>query len=340
MTPLKKHYLLDLLLEINYHINAHVGVFLKKVFMNKQMINIEQNLLKFSIIAAIAFACLGFIWGFMIDSQMLIFDGIYSFISVILSGISLYVANVIKKEDDDRFQFGRAQIEPIAIFFKSLAIFSICLYAFINAITDIIDGGNSTNIESAILYSVIATTSCWACWFYISLKMKKVKNSNLLMVEKYQWLMDTLLSLAVLIGFIGAYFLKNTSYNYLVPYIDPVMVLIVTSYFFKMPISALIKSLKELMLIAPEPDATITQDVEQICLVIQRKYGFDEYVSRIAKTGRELSLEISFISDNPDLALTLRELDIIREDINLKLKKETDYHLWLTVSFMHNKEHS
>lgn len=302
--------------------------------------NIEQNLLRFSIYSAIGFAGLGFVWGFAIDSKMLIFDGIYSFISVILSGISLYVSDMLKKEDDERFQFGRAQIEPIAIFFKSLAIFSICLYAFVNAVSDLFNGGNSTNIESAILYSIIATLACWASWFYISLQMKKVKNSNLLMVEKYQWLMDTLLSLAVLIGFLFGYFLQNTEYNYFVPYIDPIMVIIVTTYFFKMPVSTLVKSLKELMLIAPEPDDAISQDVEQVCLVIQRKYGFDEYVSRIAKTGRELSLEISFISDNKELALTLHQLDLIREDIELKLKKETDYHLWLTVSFMHNKKYS
>lgn len=302
--------------------------------------NIEQNLLKFSIYSAIGFAGLGFIWGFAIDSQMLIFDGIYSFISVILSGISLYVSDILKKEDDERFQFGRAQIEPIAIFFKSLAIFSICLYAFVNAVSDLFNGGNSTNIESAILYSVIATLACWASWFYISLRMKTVKNSNLLMVEKYQWLMDTLLSLAVLFGFVFGYFLQSTQYKHLVPYIDPIMVIIVTTYFFKMPVNTLVKSLKELMLIAPEPDDAISQDVEQVCLVIQRKYGFDEYVSRIAKTGRELNLEISFISSNRELALTLHQLDLIREDIELKLKKETDYHLWLTVSFMHNKKYS
>lgn len=302
--------------------------------------NIEQKLLKFSICSAILFAVLGLVWGFVIDSQMLVFDGIYSFISVLLSGVSLYVSGVLKKDDDERFQFGRAQIEPLTIFFKSLVIFSICLYAFVNAVFDVFNGGNSTNIESAILYSVIATSACWLSWFYIKQKMKEIHKSNLLVVEKYQWLMDTLLSLAVLVGFIVGYFLQDTKYDYIVPYLDPVMVIIVTTYFFKMPVKTIINSLKEIMLIAPEPDASISQDVEQICLVIKRKYGFDEYVSRIAKRGRELSLEISFISNNPELALTLYQLDIIREDIELKLKKETDYHLWLTVSFMHDKKYS
>lgn len=270
---------------------------------------------------------------------MLLFDGIYSFISVILSGISLYAAELIHKEDDERFQFGRSQIEPVAIFFKSLAIFSICLYAFINAAIDIFKGGTETNIESAIIYSIVATTACLSAWLYISIKMKKVKNSNLLMVEKHQWLMDTLLSSAVLIGFFIAFMLKGTSYESFIKYVDPVMVLLVTTYFFKMPILSLKSSIKELLLMAPDDDDLMV-DVDNICNVIKRKYSFDDYVCRIAKTGRELSLEISFISDNPDYSLTLYEFDLIRDDIEKKIQKEIALRLWLTVSFMSSKKHS
>lgn len=270
---------------------------------------------------------------------MLLFDGIYSFISVILSGISLYAAELIQKGDDERFQFGRSQIEPVAIFFKSLAIFSICLYAFINAGIDILKGGSETNIESAILYSIIATLACLGSWLYISIKMKKVKNSNLLMVEKHQWLMDTLLSSAVLVGFFIAFLLKGTSYEYYIKYVDPVMVLIVTTYFFKMPVVTLKNSIKELLLMAPDDD-DIMVDLDNICNVIKRKYSFDDYVCRVAKTGRELSIEISFISDNPDFSLTLYEFDLIRDDIQNKIQKETKLKLWLTVSFMNSKKHS
>lgn len=300
----------------------------------------EKHLLQFSIFSAICFAILGLVWGFYINSQMLIFDGVYSFLSIILSGISLYAADLIKKEDDERFQFGRAQIEPIAIFFKSLAIFSICLYAFINAVLDIFNGGNDTNIESAILYSIVATVACLLSWLYISLKMKTVKNSNLLMVEKYQWLMDTLLSSAVLIGFFIGYLLKGSSLDYFVRYIDSIMVILVTLYFFKMPIITLKNSMKELMLMAPDDDDELCEKVDNICNLIKDKYNFDDYVSRIAKTGRELSLEISFISNNSEYALTLQEFDLIRDDIERKLKEDTSLMLWLTVAFMSSKKHS
>ena len=308
--------------------------------MTKKETKKEQNLLKFSIISAIFFALLGFIWGFSINSKMLIFDGIYSFISVILSGISLYVSDLIKKDDDERFQFGRSQIEPIAIVFKSLAIFSICLYAFLSALVDIFNGGSETNIESAMLYSVIATIACLGSWFYISLKMKKIKNSNLLMVEKYQWLMDTLLSSAVLIGFFIAYCLEGTKYSNLVKYIDPFMVILVTSYFFKMPISTLKSSIKELLLMAPDPELEIQESLDIICEEKKSKYDFEDYVTRVAKTGRELSIEISFINTDKNFNLNLYKSDLIRDEVEKELNNKTELKLWLTISFLNSKRHS
>lgn len=301
---------------------------------------IEKRMLKLSLFAAIGFALLGFIWGFAIDSQMLIFDGVYSFISIILSGISLYVANVIKKQEDETFQFGRSQLEPIAILFKSLTIFSICLYAFVSAIQDLFNGGRETNIESAILYSIIATVSCLICWLIISNESKKAKHSGLLMVEKYQWLMDTLLSCAVLVGFSFAYFLKNTQYEIYIKYIDPLMVVLVTGYFFKMPIATLKGSIQELLLMAPDKEDEIYEKVESSLDKITRSCLFDDYEYRLAKTGRVYDIEISFISHNPELRLTMKELDDIRHKAEKELENEINLELWLTISFMHDKRWS
>lgn len=301
---------------------------------------IEKKLLKFSVVAAFGFALLGFIWGFIIDSQMLLFDGVYSFISVILSGISLYVASVIKKEEDETFQFGRSQLEPIAILFKSLTIFSICLYAFVGGIQDLFNGGRETNIESAILYSVIATISCLLCWSIISYKSKKVKYSGLLMVEKHQWLMDTLLSCAVLIGFGIGYFMKGTQYDIYIKYIDPLIVVLVTGYFFKMPLDSLKGSIQELLLMAPDKDDEIYEKIEKSLDQITKDCLFDDYEYRVAKTGREYDIELSFISHNPNLRLSMKELDNIRHKTEKLLEKELKLQLWLTISFMNDKKWS
>ena len=60
---------------------------------------LENKILKLSAIGALFFALFGIAWGWAIKSDMIIFDGLYSFISVILSMLSLYINNYMAKRD-------------------------------------------------------------------------------------------------------------------------------------------------------------------------------------------------------------------------------------------------
>lgn len=52
----------------------------------------EQNILLFSAYEALFFALLALIWGLLARSQMIMFDGVYSFISLVLTGLCFYAA--------------------------------------------------------------------------------------------------------------------------------------------------------------------------------------------------------------------------------------------------------
>ncbi|NQU16617.1 MAG: cation transporter [Candidatus Saganbacteria bacterium] len=58
------------------------------------------------------FALLALIWGWLAQSQMIMFDGIYSFISLLLTGLYFYAARSIAMGPDSKFPFGRSQMEP------------------------------------------------------------------------------------------------------------------------------------------------------------------------------------------------------------------------------------
>lgn len=298
--------------------------------------NIEKKILSFSIISAFLFALTGSIWGILINSQIILFDGIYSFLSVILSAVSLLASEIIKKEDDKMFQFGRSQVEPITIVFKSLIIIAICVYAFVNAINSMFEGGRSVSSPSAILYSIFTTIACLICWIYVHKSKKKIKNSGLLKIESKEWLMDTLLSSAVLIGFIFSYYVEKTIYKDFVVYFDPLMVIIVTLFFIKLPIIDLINNIKELLLMAPDDE--VLDIINKIVDFIKIENHFDDFLLRTAKRGRIISIEVNFISHNPNLKLSMYELDLIREELEKALEKKIQYEQWLTITFMNNEK--
>src|SRR5690606_35815507 len=73
----------------------------------------EQLALKSSIAATVAIGLLGIAGGLLTGSAAIIFDGIYSFVDVILTLGSLGVARLLERERSARFQFGYWHLEPM-----------------------------------------------------------------------------------------------------------------------------------------------------------------------------------------------------------------------------------
>ena len=57
----------------------------------------EKSMLAFSAVGGLFFAVLGTAWGIVVKSDMIMFDGLYSLISLFLSILALYISNYINK---------------------------------------------------------------------------------------------------------------------------------------------------------------------------------------------------------------------------------------------------
>ena len=265
---------------------------------------------------------------------MIIFDGLYSFISLILSMLSLFISNYMSKKDVDKFPFGKHILEPLVITIKSLVIFIMCIFTLVGAAKTILNGGNSIEFGLAIVYSVISIIGCGIISFYIKSKAKTL-SSELLNAEFNQWLMDTALSTAVLIGFIIAIALTKTRFAFLDVYVDPFMTLIVSVIFLKLPIKTFISSFKEI--ISVKADDKINEDIYVLVKEIEEEYRFEDSITRVCKIGRELRIEIDFVYNKNSKLKNLDQMDSVREEINNAIK-HINYNKWLNVSFTGNKK--
>ena len=295
---------------------------------------LENKILKLSVVGALFFALFGIAWGWALDSDMIIFDGLYSFISVILSMLSLYINNYMAKRDFEKFPFGKHILEPIVISIKSLIIAIMCLYSLIDAIKTIVSGGNSVSLGLAIIYSIVSVVGCGVISFYMKIKEKEL-SSELIKAECMQWFMDTALSTAVLVAFLVAEVLAKTKLNILNPYIDPGMTVVVSLIFIKMPIKTFINSFKEVMCV--KADDEINEDIYVLVKEIEEEYKFEDSITRVSKIGSELRIEIDFVYNKDSKLKTLDQMDRVREEINNAIK-HIDYNKWLNVSFTGNKK--
>ena len=295
---------------------------------------LENKILKLSVIGALFFALFGIAWGWAIKSDMIIFDGLYSFISVVLSMLSLYINNYMAKRDFEKFPFGKHILEPIVISIKSLIIAIMCSYSLIEAIKTLMNGGNSLEVGLALIYSIVSVLGCGIISFYMKEQEKKI-NSELIKAECTQWFMDTALSTAVLVGFIIAMVLAGTKLKSLNPYIDPFMTIVVSLVCIRIPIKTFIESFKEVICVKANDE--INDDIYVLVKGIEEEYNFEESITRVSKVGRELRIEIDFVYNKDSKLKTLDQMDNVREEINDAIK-HIDYNKWLNVSFTGNKK--
>lgn len=295
---------------------------------------LENKILKLSVVGALFFALFGIAWGWAIDSDMIIFDGLYSFISVILSMLSLYINKYMAKRDFEKFPFGKHILEPIVISIKSLIIAIMCLYSLIGAVKTIANGGNNLEFGMALIYSIVSVVGCGAITFYMKAK-EKALSSELIKAEYSQWFMDTALSTAVLVAFIVAIILSKTRLNFLNPYIDPAMTVMVSLLCIRIPIKSFINSFKEVICVKANDE--INDDIYVLVKEIEEEYNFEDSITRVSKVGRELRIEIDFVYNKDSKLKTLDQMDNVREEINDAIK-HIDYKKWLNVSFTGNKK--
>ncbi len=205
----------------------------------------EKNLLVLSIAIALLCAITGVTIGWVIDSLAIIFDGVYSLVSVALTFLSLGAVLYIRRDNiSDNLKRVKI-IESIVLFFKGIGITLMCLLSFIAAVEAIFIGGREINSGAALAFSIFNMLVCYISYWIFNSKRKTIR-SALIDAEADQWFMDTIISLAIFIGFIIAKILLMTSYTQYALLADPIMVVAASVYFIFVPVRIMVNSIKQL----------------------------------------------------------------------------------------------
>ncbi|UTR08623.1 cation transporter [Evansella sp. LMS18] len=298
------------------------------------LIKTEKGILTISVYSAVVFSVAGVLLGILSMSQMILFDGLYSFISVVLSLLSLGAAQYIRKNDFQRFPFGKEIIEPIVLIVKYTVILVLCSGAFISAAAALFTGGRETALGYALLYAVLSAGGCYIVYKFLNRKQQTIR-SGFIKAEANQWKMDMYLSFAVLGGFIVTALASAAGFSFITPYMDPVMVLLVSGYFIKVPLTEIVKAFKEVLEMAP--DKEIQQQISGTIKKVTAHHNFEESFLRVSKVGSKLYVEVDFVLQTESNVKTVEQQDQVREEIADGIKK-INYDKWLSVSFTKDRK--
>jgi cation diffusion facilitator family transporter len=279
---------------------------------------LEKKALQISIFGYSLLGILAVVFALKSQSEAIMLDGFFNFVSFVMSLVTLHVSNLLRISYDRRFQYGFMPFEPFVNVVKGLIILVVCGFALVSSIDALIDGGRELSPGVAVIYSVIATTGCIVVFFIQKQYAKKV-DSPLLALDIATWKLSGFISSAVAVGFGAAYLLSRTKYSWIVPYIDPVMVVILVLVMIRLPLSAMKEGIGDLLLGAPpgEMQAGIKEKVSSVL----SGFPMERYSVRMVKVGRHIFVSVFILLSAERPISTVEDLDRIRQGIDGELKE-------------------
>lgn len=287
----------------------------------------EQQALRLSIRATLLIGAAGVLSGLLTGSQAIIFDGIYSFVDVLITLLSLIVSQLLAREGSRRFQYGFFHLEPMVTAIGGAILSVACIYAGINAVWNLMSGGHFVSYGKAAIWASLVSLCGAGMYFYIGRKARDL-DSALLALDASAWLVTAALSVALLASFVFAALLQRTSLSAWVPYVDPLMLLIIAIAVLPVPLNTVVRAMREVLQVAPDD---LDRNLKAAMDEITAQHGFLDYSSHVAKIGRTMFVEVHVLVE-PCSRIDVDTTDDIRVQLANRLRAQGPG-LWLALDF-------
>jgi len=289
----------------------------------------EPQVLLVSIWATFSMALFGVFLGLLAGSQAIIFDGVFALIDASMTVLSLLVARLLAREGSNRFQYGYWHLEPLVAAFNGSVLLILCLYALVNAIRGLIEGGgHQVSLDAAAAYSVVVCAICFVLLLYQGHANKRL-DSELIRIDMKSFVMSAAITLALFAGFALATGAEHMGFAALRPYADSLVLLLLALGLLPLPVTIVLRAMREVFLMAP---TELHGRVREVMTDVIQRNGMVGYKSYVAKTGRMHLVEIhvlvpaGFVSD-------IHAYDQIRQEISDGLGPAIRLEQWLSISF-------
>ncbi len=296
---------------------------------------LEHRALQLSLMATILMAIMGIGFGLYLNAKSILLDGFFSFLSMGMTGLSLFTSYLIQRPEDRRFQFGYAHFEPLLNSINGIVILVLCLVSLAQGVQGLLSGGNELVFEKTLYYAVPVTLLCGAMWIYESWVASRI-NSELVRVDSKEWLVDAILSSTLTMGFVIGIYLQATMYSDYTRYVDSLLVILLSTVAVIIPLRVLRKNIREVLLVAP-PE--IEQTVRSIVRRELAPYHVRMIGTHMAKIGRRYDIEINILLDEVSVLYDapLERLDEVRYQLSRALNLDPEEH-WISISFTQDEE--
>ena len=256
------------------------------------------------------------------ESQAIMLDGMYTLITLLMSIVSLKVISLVNLPETKRSPFGYVALEPFLNLTKSLIILVMLAVCFVSNIQALFSGGREIILDLATYYTLICIFIYFLIIFWIK-KCKKKTDSSILGLEVKNWYIDTFITLGIAVSLAAVLIVYKLGYTNILPYIDPILVILIVLVSLPVPIKAFVIELKRLLLISPD-NYIEGGNIKEYINIVSEKYGLKNINVYAVKIGRiyQIFIYANLNTEN----VTLDYLDEIRAHIRKELSMHYSRH--------------
>jgi cation diffusion facilitator family transporter len=284
-----------------------------------------RSTLLVSIVATAAIGVVGVIWGIVGGSQMILLDGVYAVIGIVVSFLLLGASTLADVPPSRRFPYGRSGATPLVIGIQGLVLAATLVYAAVEAVFVIVDGGSDIAAGWGIAYAALATASSMIVWLWLA---RRAGSADVLVSEATAWKVASLRGVGMIAGFGVLGLLEDSRWDAAAPYVDPVMVLVTCVVFLPAPYRMVRTTVDEVMEAAPA--SSVRVPVIEVIEAVAAQYELDTPAIRLSKLGPRLYVEVD-VAVGADVTIELQHQ--VRLDLEQRFAL-IPYDVWLTLEML------
>lgn len=250
-------------------------------------IRAEVQALHLSLIVMAVLSGLALVLGLVLGIRVLVFDGAFGVISLATTAMALAASKKALQRPNRRNPFGWPAITPLVVAIQGVAALATLVVAGADAVIVITEGGQDVAVGVVAVYGVTA-----ALVSAVVVTILRRTRTDLVRSEALQWRADAIRSAVIAAGAGVAVVLATLSVDAVLPYIDPVLVLISCVLVLPMPFALIRSGVGELLESAPPAEAGTL--IERAVSAVTAEYSLEEPVVRAAKLGHRLYLEVIY----------------------------------------------
>ncbi|QJQ94115.1 MULTISPECIES: cation diffusion facilitator family transporter [Halomonadaceae] len=247
------------------------------------------------------------------NSQAILLDGMFNLVYFGIALVTLRVSRLASYPDSDRYPFGYTYFESLVNAGKGVMILGVSFYALFEASIALMTGGSEIAAGLAIGYALFATLCCAITAWSLSRTLRHV-DSPLVRADQENWVVNSLISAAVLLAFCLIPLLERFQQPLLIPYIDSLLVIVVVLLCLGVPVRMASRAILELLNRAP-PESLATP-VRAAIIEELKELPTRQVRVRMVRPGRMLYVVVHVVLPEEFPLHSLRELDALRERID------------------------